>query len=509
MMSSKEGARVPAILGGFCCRDHDQPGMPATADGGRVTIGAGSCNIAVLRPVTIGVAIVGAMLTHPAAGDTGFLPVVNVTAALSSTYNDGAAGSPAGVPELRTLFAGYATRPPWKVAGVDYAVGVPSETVLKDPTLMSVPGVAIDAINHLVRINGNNVTLSGYDFALHNGWGVYIASGITGTVIENSNFEPGSNAVIPINALVGAGSLWIERCTFKGGAVNSAIWALVNYNGSGNFVAEYDAFENASEDAIDFSRGTVTPEIRYNLFYNLGLDPGSHPDAVQYEADAANNSVIEFNTIYQPTGFNGSTGMQGIQISAQDGSTITNTVVRNNSIIAKGPALTMSYSVAVGGSSPNVLNGVVVSNNYIDATGAYGPFYPPSGRNLTFTNNIDLITGKAFASPSGTAATDVIGISATRSGSDTVNFLLIMNRPMTVTGTPLLMLNNGGVATYSGGSGSSVLKFTHSLASARVHGSVVAITSVKQPGDVSIKDVAGNPPNLTGAKRSFPELSIP
>jgi hypothetical protein len=37
------------------------------------------------------------------------------------------------------LLAGYAKRPPWKVAGVDYAVGVPATATLTDWQLLSGP----------------------------------------------------------------------------------------------------------------------------------------------------------------------------------------------------------------------------------------------------------------------------------------------------------------------------------------------------------------------------------
>ena len=46
---------------------------------------------------------------------------------------DGSANGPAGTPQMSTLLSGYAVRPSWNVAGVDYAVGVPAGTVLKDP----------------------------------------------------------------------------------------------------------------------------------------------------------------------------------------------------------------------------------------------------------------------------------------------------------------------------------------------------------------------------------------
>ena len=44
---------------------------------------------------------------------------------------DGSANAPAGTPQLPTLLNGYAVRPSWNVAGVDYYVGVPTGTVLK------------------------------------------------------------------------------------------------------------------------------------------------------------------------------------------------------------------------------------------------------------------------------------------------------------------------------------------------------------------------------------------
>ena len=46
---------------------------------------------------------------------------------------DGSANAPAGAPQMSTLLSGYAVRPSWNVAGVDYAVGVPAGTALKDP----------------------------------------------------------------------------------------------------------------------------------------------------------------------------------------------------------------------------------------------------------------------------------------------------------------------------------------------------------------------------------------
>ena len=87
-----------------------------------------------------------------------------------SGFNDGSAGAPAGAPQLPSLLSGYAARPPWQVAGVDYAVGVPSGMTLKDPATINMAGVSVNAASHLIVMSGNNVTLSGYDFSLEGGW---------------------------------------------------------------------------------------------------------------------------------------------------------------------------------------------------------------------------------------------------------------------------------------------------------------------------------------------------
>ena len=311
-------------------------------------------------------------------------------------YDDGSATAPAGKPLLPNVLSRYAARPPWKVAGVDYPVGVPAGTTLLDPATIAIGGVSVNATNHTIVVSGNNVTLNGYDFGRAGGWGIYVGAKATNTVIRNSNFLVGANNLVPINAGAGSGNLTILDNTFDATSSSGAVWALVNYNGSGRFFAQYNSFLNSPDDAIDFGSGTMTTEVKYNVFENLGTDPQAHADAVQYTGVTATNSIISFNTIYQSN----PSGNQGLQIEAQNNSTITNTMVENNVIVAKGPARTMSYSIFVGAASgPNTIDGVVVANNYIDFSGAYGPFYKPTGSHLTYTGNVDMSRGQLLASP--------------------------------------------------------------------------------------------------------------
>jgi hypothetical protein len=186
---------------------------------------------------------------------------------LSSSINDGSANAPAGTPELPNLLAGYAVRPPWMVAGVDYYVGVPQGLALLNPDTISMKGVQVDASSKSITITGNNVTLSGYDFSLNGGWGITINPNVTNTIIENSNFEVGSTEQVPIDAANNVGNLTVLNDTFNGGGgTNGTAWAMVNYDGNGTFTSEYSLYENTPEDAIDFGQGNMTTIVEYNVF---------------------------------------------------------------------------------------------------------------------------------------------------------------------------------------------------------------------------------------------------
>jgi hypothetical protein len=426
-------------------------------------------------------------------------------------YADGSSGAPAGTPLLPTLLNGYAARPAWKVAGVDYAVGVPSGTSLANPSSITLAGVSVDTASHTVTISCSNVSLSGYDFRGGGGWGVDIDPGATNVVIKNCHFLVGANNNVPINAASGSGNLTVLNNTIDGGSGTSgADWALVNYGGSGTFTAKYNAFLNAQEDAIDFNSGTMTTVVEYNVFDNLGTSPGSHPDPVQYVGVTSNNSVEAYNTIYQPN----PSGMQGVQLQAQSGSTLDNTMIENNTIVAKASSsVAMSYSIAVIQNSGNTINGAVVDNNYIDYSGAYGPFYPPSGSNLTFCGNVNMATGATIASPGGTAGSDVCGVSAspasgTQNPGTTIALTLTMDQPVFVTGSPTLSLNDGGAATYAGGSGTGKLVFNYTIGATDAAVKALAVTAANLPNGAAIADAAGSSVNLSGALQTLNGLVV-
>ena len=81
-------------------------------------------------------------------------PLGIIKAQSFALYDDGYANAPPGPIQRPALLAGYSARPPWKVAGVDYAVGIPAGTVLTDWQNLKGPGISING--NMVRIDNTN-----------------------------------------------------------------------------------------------------------------------------------------------------------------------------------------------------------------------------------------------------------------------------------------------------------------------------------------------------------------
>ncbi|MET3158134.1 hypothetical protein ABIF34_005159 [Bradyrhizobium japonicum] len=109
--------------------------------------------------------------------------------------------------------------------------------------------------------------------------------------------------------------------------------------------------------------------------------------------------------------------------------------------------------------------------------------------------------------PAVTQATASPGTGIEHAG-DTITLSLAFNKAVTVTGTPTLSLNDGNIATYAGGSGTSTLTFKTTVASTDTNTSALAITGVNLPSGAGIKDTSGVAANLSGAVKTFTGLQI-
>ena len=98
--------------------------------------------------------------------------------------------------------------------------------------------------------------------------------------------------------------------------------------------------------------------------------------------------------------------------------------------------------------------------------------------------------------------------SGTENPGDLITLTVDLNKAVTVTGTPTLTLNDGAIATYTGGSGTNALTFSYTVAATDSTVPTLAVTQVNLPAGATVKDAAGNAANLSGAVTTFPGLSI-
>ncbi len=237
------------------------------------------------------------------------------------------------------LLEGYAKRPPWEVAGVDYAVGPHTGLTLKDPSNISMPGVSLDATHHWIFVTGNNVTLNGYDFTLSGGWTLVI-EGQNDTI---ENFKIGvvsGSASQPIQTYSGANNTIIEYGIIDGGgAASSNVNGGVGIaHGSGLLTLKYCWLKNFTEGGVALG-STTSSVIEYNLFDSAKFDDNFHAQFIN-APQGASNTIVEFNTFYQPAA--ASNGFPGFMVAALNdagygnNSDITGVIFVNNTGVAVG-----------------------------------------------------------------------------------------------------------------------------------------------------------------------------
>jgi hypothetical protein len=326
---------------------------------------------------------------------------------LITVYADGYADAPPGTAQFPTLLNGYHAKgvssgrakgngyqPNWNVAGVDYAVGIPSGTSLSSPTTINNPNVSVNLANHHVTVTGNNVTLSGIDFSLNGGWQL-ILNGVTGTTIENCNFAVGTNAQPMFNGdIAGTNNTTIKNCVFNMGGLDDNFNAGA-VNIQGNVTATYNLIENAAADLWDQGGTGSTVQnltLKYNVFANAGQGAsGLHPDQLQLGGGTYTVDV-EYNTYYQST-LGPAGGTQGIfpDIADKNGTTVvgSNTISNNTFIALAGTHVNFQIAAQAQVGAGNTF---VINANYFDPTGDGSVFKYTSTRNAQ-TNNFNMVTG--------------------------------------------------------------------------------------------------------------------
>jgi hypothetical protein len=161
--------------------------------------------------------------------------------------------------------------------------------------------------------------------------------------------------------------------------------------------------------------------------------------------------------------------------------------------------LTFTYTVAAGQNTADLavnalaLNGATIKDGAGNNAVLSGAVTNPPGI-LQIDTKAPTITSIVT---SGAGITNGNGdLAAGKTVVLTVNF----NANVTVTGAPILTLNDGGIANYTGGSGTSALTFAYVVAAGQ-NTPDLTVTGLTLNG-ATIEDAAGNNAVLTGAVRN-------
>ena len=398
----------------------------------------------------------------------------------------------------------------------------------------------------------NGVTLSAAQGIDIEGGVVYGAGTLSGNVVDNAT-APGTGIYAQGSMLVqgdvsGAGNVETAgNLTLELGGSFSDVLDL-DYLGWGNAVLKIDHPSEftgqlsfgAVSDSIDLvgtkvqsatiTGGTVSSgsTVRQGgeltvlttggatLTYNLGTTPNA---LVKSVSDNNGGTLIEFYNqpvVTQATA-SPSTGDEGIGRNIAISLTFSAPV----DVSGSGPSLTLNdggTAAYVSGSGTNTLTFAYT----VAGTDGSTPSLAITG----VTNGGASVTDAAGNAADFTAATTsfaglqidtlvpvVGGVNVSPSSGDlntgaVITLSLSLNKPVTVTGAtpPTLTLNDGGVATYVSGSGTSTLVFKTTVANGQ-NTPALAITGSNLNGS-TITDLAGNQANLAGAIGALPNLAI-
>jgi hypothetical protein len=472
-------------------------------------------------------------------------------ASCASSFVDGCLGAPVAAVRLPTILNGYAARPPWKVAGVDYAVGVPAGVILKDPEAVGVipNGATINTRNHTITVMGDNVTLDSFDFGLHNGYTVIVQA--AGTTVKNSHFLVGINARplgTVLNSNTSCRDLTLLNSEFDGAniAVSPQQGTTIGIFCSGTFTVQYNYFHNSGGDMIDINNSTTAEVdvIRYNLFKDIGVNTG-HEDTIQwFNSTIGSGSLVRFNTVYQTVNKPGPGNGLLVELSEGPAATMTGLDSSNNTVISLAACSTCNWGVGFYAALGGVADHVSVRQNFIDATGinlfTASPWFGNGQTPAAAASNLahpmamhdltNMVSGAkvpvpSFSSPSPLgyyvypdlsgytpSLSDIFAIVPSPASGDittgnTITLTLDMVRATwTVAGTPTISLSNGGTAYYSSGSGSNSLVFTYTVGAGQT-ATNLAVTSINLAGG-TINDSVGNASNLSGPLTTFAGLNV-
>jgi len=320
---------------------------------------------------------------------------MHAAALQAQPIEDGAKGAPTGLAAQHPQLLDGLVRPPWKVAGVDYPVGIPPTVEVKAPTSENMPkGASLSP--GAIYVTGANVTLDGFDLS---GLTVMIEATASGVVtITNCR----ADGIVIRSTVDASAEVVVSYCTLDGGGVASdanfqtvKVWCPLNIS--------YTWIKN-SPGGIQ-SNASLT--AMYNLLEGFAWTAGAHANAIYVRGTdrPTEKTIIAFNTISSQASRNDRGFPIGIGAAIAffgDGGSFHDSTVSRNVLISTLPG-GASYLIGFYVDAGQVATGGKVTDNYLASvngfgrknSGALGPFYL-SSRGVVqadYSGNVDMSTG--------------------------------------------------------------------------------------------------------------------
>jgi hypothetical protein len=291
------------------------------------------------------------------------------------------------------LLRGYKVRPPWQIAGIDFAVGHPATQELINVAMHRPAGT--EYLNGTLTVKEDNVTIDGYDFT--GDGGVKILCSSNNLTISNCRFG-GPNYLLrrPNTGIIDfrGNGLSVFENTIDGEHAGGDCLLFLAGSGLGRVSIRYNWFKNFGSRLVELL-ADVCLDIRNNLIQDGGQGGSSvHMNYLEWDISDAVVAypIWSYNTTYQQV--QSGTGEGPQWYSNGRNLRFNSPRCSHNTVIAIGSGA-MTYCFH-GSNSGEVLGNAIIGDNYVDASGAFGAFYPASFRanGWTANGNIDLITGR-------------------------------------------------------------------------------------------------------------------
>ena len=243
---------------------------------------------------------------------------------------------------------------------------------------------------------------------------------------------------------------------------------------------------------VEMSDGQVTLENSY--IHNLNGGSGSHIDGVFYGGGGSSNFslLVENNTI-----INDNSQTDAVMIQNIFGA-VNNVTITNNLLYSGGYVV---YSDGSKTSAP--ITNVSYTNNDMGAGPGFFGYTDFVDNNPTYSGNVDDGDTLVAALPLSPVISEASAPAGGYSAGETLTLTLYMSEAVTVSGKPTITLNDGGTATYTGGSGTNALTFSYTVTSGQAI-SALAVTAVTG----TIDDLDGNALSASNLPATFAGVAI-